>query len=98
MLRPVNASHGFQAYCELGEEEPGALDGKESREAGGGGGWTRIQYRDSGDTDFYRNWTEYKHGFGDPSGEHWLGNEHIHKLTAQVLYVYHVCMSACLYN
>ena len=31
--------------------------------------------------DFHRNWTEYKAGFGDPSGEFWFGNENLHQLT-----------------
>uniref|UniRef100_A0A672K8I6 Zgc:194887 n=1 Tax=Sinocyclocheilus grahami TaxID=75366 RepID=A0A672K8I6_SINGR len=31
--------------------------------------------------DFDRGWDEYKHGFGSLSGNHWLGNEHLHWLT-----------------
>ena len=30
---------------------------------------------------FYRDWAEYRVGFGDPASEHWLGNDHIHFLT-----------------
>ena len=28
-----------------------------------------------GSVDFYRNWTDYQTGFGQPSGEFWLGME-----------------------
>ncbi|XP_045179558.2 ficolin-2-like [Mercenaria mercenaria] len=47
-----------------------------------GGGWLVFQRRQSGEIDFYRNWTEYKNGFGDITGEFWLGNEHLSSLTA----------------
>ena len=33
--------------------------------------------------DFYLDWTDYKNGFGSVEGEHWLGNENIHRLTSQ---------------
>ena len=33
-----------------------------------------------GSVDFYRNWANYKLGFGDVNAEHWLGNERINIL------------------
>ncbi|XP_059166069.1 ficolin-2-like [Physella acuta] len=52
-----------------------------------GGGWTVIQRRFNGQTDFYRGWEDYKYGFGDVGvGEFWLGNENIYRLTSQRRY------------
>ncbi|XP_067867292.1 angiopoietin-2-like isoform X2 [Heterodontus francisci] len=48
-----------------------------------GGGWTVFQHREDGNVEFHRDWKEYKLGFGDPSGEYWLGNEFVHLLTSQ---------------
>ncbi|XP_077023596.1 angiopoietin-1 isoform X4 [Tamandua tetradactyla] len=52
-----------------------------------GGGWTVIQHREDGSLDFQRSWKEYKMGFGNPSGEYWLGNEFIFALTSQRQYI-----------
>ncbi|KAL1259114.1 hypothetical protein QQF64_009691 [Cirrhinus molitorella] len=51
-----------------------------------GGGWTIIQLRKDGTLDFHRTWKEYKMGFGSLTGEHWLGNELVYKLTNQRQY------------
>ncbi|KAM9682750.1 angiopoietin-4 isoform 2-T2 [Dama dama] len=48
-----------------------------------GGGWTLIQRRENGNVSFQRNWTDYKQGFGNPAGEHWLGNEVVYQLTSR---------------
>lgn len=52
-----------------------------------GGGWTVIQHREDGSLDFQRGWKEYKMGFGNPSGEYWLGNEFIFAITSQRQYM-----------
>ncbi|XP_048879776.1 angiopoietin-1 [Brienomyrus brachyistius] len=51
-----------------------------------GGGWTVFQRRVNGSVDFQRTWKEYKMGFGDVAGEHWLGNEVVFRMTSQLQY------------
>ncbi|XP_062616952.1 angiopoietin-related protein 7-like isoform X1 [Saccostrea cucullata] len=46
-----------------------------------GGGWTAIQRRQDGSTDFYKTWSEYKQGFGESSTNYWIGNDAIYELT-----------------
>ena len=69
-IYPKNTS-GFEVYCEMEKN---------------GGGWTVFQRRMDGTVDFYRKWDTYRRGFGNPEKEFWLGNEHLHRLTAQGKY------------
>ncbi|XP_035848808.1 fibrinogen C domain-containing protein 1-like isoform X1 [Sander lucioperca] len=48
-----------------------------------GGGWTVFQRRRDGLVSFNRGWSEYRDGFGEPRGEHWLGNQQLHLLSNQ---------------
>ena len=50
-----------------------------------GGGWTVIQRRRDGSVNFYRNWKDYKEGFGDVRNEFWFGNQKIFIYTHQSL-------------
>ncbi|XP_060100671.1 fibroleukin [Heteronotia binoei] len=65
-IAPDPRNDSFEVYCDM-----------ESM----GGGWTVIQIRQDGSTNFNRTWSEYKNGFGNLSREFWLGNDKIHLLT-----------------
>ena len=51
-----------------------------------GGGWTVFQRRHNGLVDFYRNWEDYKQGFGYVNGDYWLGLQNLHWLTSTARY------------
>ena len=43
-----------------------------------------------GSVDFYRNWADYKRGFGNLKGEFWLGNDHMNRISQQKKYILRV--------
>jgi len=45
-----------------------------------------IQQKVDGSDFFNRSWVEFKIGFGDPSGNYWLGNELLSQLTVSSRY------------
>ena len=57
------------------------------------GSWTVIQRRFNGSVNFYRNWTEYKNGFGNSHGEYWIGNDIIHQLTIHDTYTLKIVLT-----
>ncbi|XP_068150792.1 ficolin-1-like [Drosophila tropicalis] len=46
-----------------------------------GAGWTVIASRSNVNLNFFRNWTEYKRGFGDLSGDFFIGLDKLHAIT-----------------
>ncbi|KAL3223026.1 hypothetical protein MRX96_049874 [Rhipicephalus microplus] len=61
---------GQDVYCDMDTDD---------------GGWTVIQRRGQYGHNayyFYRNWTEYANGFGNPADEYWIGNKALHALTS----------------
>ncbi|XP_066532234.1 angiopoietin-related protein 1a [Hoplias malabaricus] len=71
LLKAEGSDRLIQAWCEHG------LDN---------GGWTVFQRRKDGSVNFFRNWENYKKGFGNIDGEYWLGLDHIHALAKQADY------------
>ncbi|XP_001507568.1 fibroleukin [Ornithorhynchus anatinus] len=65
-ITPDPRYSGFEVFCDM---------------ASAGGGWTVLQERLDGSTNFNRTWKDYKYGFGNLSREFWLGNDKIHHLT-----------------
>ncbi|XP_038079161.1 ficolin-2-like [Patiria miniata] len=75
MVQPLDFSRAFEVYCDMETD---------------GGGWTVFQRRQDGTVDFDRNFANYRRGFGDPESEFWLGNDNLHRLTAQDEYEFRV--------
>ncbi|XP_036396744.1 microfibril-associated glycoprotein 4-like [Megalops cyprinoides] len=67
---PAGQPTPVKVFCDMGCEEDSD-----------GGRWTVIQRRMDGSVNFYRPWEQYKNGFGNVSGEYWLGLENIFLLT-----------------
>ena len=65
-IQPSNDSESFEVVCDL------ETNGEQ---------WIVFQRRFDGSVDFNRAWVDYKNGFGNLNGEHWLGLEKLHMLT-----------------
>ncbi|XP_063903520.1 techylectin-5B-like [Zophobas morio] len=65
-IQPMISLQNFLVWCDMSTR---------------GGGWTYVLNRFDGSENFYLNWTDYKQGFGNLSGEHWLGLDHLYELT-----------------
>ncbi|KAI4897233.1 hypothetical protein NFI96_024323 [Prochilodus magdalenae] len=74
-IYPAGSGKGLKVFCDMGCSEKSSLQA---------GKWTVIQRRMDGSVNFYRPWDDYKNGFGNKSGEYWIGLHNIYLLT----YVY----------
>lgn len=69
-----NNSAEFSVFCEFTAEAA----------------WTVIQRRTDGSAEFNQTWEDYTKGFGDLSGEFWLGLKKIFSLSQQADYILHI--------
>ncbi|XP_062865751.1 microfibril-associated glycoprotein 4-like [Trichomycterus rosablanca] len=63
-----------QVYCDMGCKEDSFR------------GWTVFQRRMDGSVNFYRPWEQYKNGFGNKSGEYWMGLDSLYSMTKNKRY------------
>ncbi|XP_076024720.1 angiopoietin-related protein 5 [Genypterus blacodes] len=68
IVHPEDTDSSFEVFCEMDYM---------------GGGWTVIQRRTDGLTDFKRPWADYVDGFGHLPGEHWLGLRNVFHIVNQ---------------
>ncbi|TKS82983.1 Angiopoietin-related protein 5 [Collichthys lucidus] len=68
IVHPENTDSSFEVFCEMDYM---------------GGGWTVMQRRTDGLTDFKRPWADYADGFGNLAGEHWLGLKKVFHIVNQ---------------
>ncbi|XP_033122851.1 ficolin-2-like isoform X2 [Anneissia japonica] len=76
-IKPRSSCEALLVYCDMDTD---------------GEGWTVFQRRQDGSVDFNQNWQTYTSGFGDLSGEFWLGNNKIHKITSSAKYEFRIDM------
>ncbi|XP_072302234.1 angiopoietin-related protein 5 [Eucyclogobius newberryi] len=68
IINPENMDSSFEVFCEMDYM---------------GGGWTVMQRRTDGLTNFKRSWADYSDGFGNLAGEHWLGLKKLFQIVSQ---------------
>ncbi|XP_029030476.1 angiopoietin-related protein 5 [Betta splendens] len=68
IVHPEDTDSSFEVFCEMDYMD---------------GGWTVMQRRTDGLTDFKRPWADYADGFGNLAGEHWLGLKKVFHIVNQ---------------
>ncbi|NXG46809.1 ANGL5 protein, partial [Psilopogon haemacephalus] len=77
IIHPEGSNYPFEVLCDMDFQ---------------GGGWTVVQKRTDGIIQFQRTWSEYLDGFGDLSGEFWLGLRKIFHIVNQKATSFSLCV------
>ncbi|NXF91399.1 ANGL5 protein, partial [Eubucco bourcierii] len=77
IIHPEGSNYPFEVLCDMDFQ---------------GGGWTVLQKRTDGIVPFQRTWSEYLDGFGDLSGEFWLGLRKIFNVVNQKATSFSLCV------
>jgi len=83
VIEPTAATdRSFDFAGRLKDEEPANATSAATQASSGSSCWILIQQKDGSDNQFFnRDWNSYREGFGDASGNFWIGNKHIHQMT-----------------
>ncbi|XP_058824048.1 ficolin-2-like [Topomyia yanbarensis] len=87
---PRNSSGVFLIHPDSGFGEPFLAQCDHEYKSGG---WNVIQNRYDGSVNFYRDWCNYKQGFGHLDHEFWLGLDRINRLTTAKKHELHIVMT-----
>jgi len=79
-MLPVNTAE--ISGCDKDVEKLASITLSQTQPSPGSNCWILVQQNLGNDDEFFnRNWNDYSQGFGNASGNFWIGNQHLHRMT-----------------